>query len=41
VHYWLSILANEKKEIKSEALAHLIERGILKREDKKSYGFWA
>ena len=35
VHYWLSILANEKKEIESEALAHLIERGILKREDKK------
>jgi len=35
VHYWLSIFANEKKEIESEALAHLIERGILKREDKK------
>lgn len=35
VHYWLSILANEKKQIESEALAHLIDRGILKREDKK------
>ena len=34
-HYWLSILANEKKQIESEALAHLIDRGILKREDKK------
>ncbi|MCX6975164.1 MAG: GPP34 family phosphoprotein [Verrucomicrobia bacterium] len=35
IHYWLSILTNEKKEIESDALSYLIERGILKREDKK------
>ncbi|MEI8294142.1 MAG: GPP34 family phosphoprotein [bacterium] len=35
IAYWLSVLSDEKREIENEALNHLIERGILKRQDKK------
>ena len=35
ISYWLGILSDEKRDIEKTALDHLIERGILKREDKK------
>lgn len=35
IAYWLSVFSDEKPVIESATLDHLIERGILKREDKK------
>lgn len=35
IGYWLLTLSDEKHEIERAALDHLIERGILKRQDKK------
>jgi hypothetical protein len=35
IPYWLSIFSDEKPAIEETALGHLIERGILKREEKK------
>jgi hypothetical protein len=35
IAYWLSVFSDEKPAIESATLEHLIERGILKREDKK------
>jgi hypothetical protein len=35
IAYWLSVFSDEKPAIESAALEHLIERGILKREEKK------
>lgn len=35
IPYWISILSDEKPAIESATLDHLIQRGILKREDKK------
>lgn len=35
IAYWLVVLSNEKRSIEKAALEHLIERGILKRQDKK------
>lgn len=35
IAYWLVVLSDEKREIEMAALEHLIERGILKRQDKK------
>ena len=38
ISYWLLVLSDEKHDIENAALDHLIERGILKRQDKKSSG---
>ena len=35
IHYWISAIADEKRDIESSVLDHLIERGILIRKDKK------
>jgi hypothetical protein len=35
IAYWLSVFSDEKPAIESATLEHLIERGILNREDKK------
>ncbi|MFM8363944.1 MAG: GOLPH3/VPS74 family protein, partial [Verrucomicrobiota bacterium] len=35
IGYWLSVLSDEKPAIEAVVLDHLIERGILKREEKK------
>ena len=35
IAYWLLTLSDEKRDIEKAALDHLIERGILKRQDKK------
>jgi len=35
IHYWIAMLADHKRKIEKSAITHLIERGILKREDKK------
>ena len=35
VAHWLSVLADRQREIEQPALDRLIERGILKRQDKK------
>jgi len=35
IAYWLLTLSDEKRDIEQAALDHLIERGILKRQDKK------
>jgi hypothetical protein len=35
IAYWLLTLSDEKRDIEKAALDHLIERGILKRHDKK------
>jgi len=35
IAYWLSVFSDEKPAIESATLDHLIQRGILKREDKK------
>ncbi|MFM8764042.1 MAG: GOLPH3/VPS74 family protein, partial [Spartobacteria bacterium] len=35
IAYWLLVLSDEKRDIEKAALEHLIERGILKRQDKK------
>jgi hypothetical protein len=35
IHYWIARLSDHKREIEKSAITHLIERGILKREDKK------
>lgn len=35
IHYWISTISDEKRDIESSVLDHLIERGILIRKDKK------
>jgi len=35
IAYWLLILSDEKRDIETAALDHLIERGVLRRQDKK------
>ena len=35
IAYWLLTLSDEKRDIEKAALDHLIDRGILKRQDKK------
>ena len=35
IHYWISAISSEKRNIESSVLDHLIERGILIRKDKK------
>jgi hypothetical protein len=35
ISYWLQTLSDEKSAIEQAALDHLIERGVLKRQDKK------
>lgn len=35
IHYWIATLSDHKREIEKSAINHLIDRGILKREDKK------
>ena len=35
ISYWLGILFSEKRDIEKAALDHLVDRGILKRQDKK------
>ncbi len=35
ISYWLGILSDDKRDIEKAVLDHLIERGILKRQDKK------
>jgi hypothetical protein len=35
IHYWISAISDEKRDIESSVLDHLIERGILIRKDKK------
>jgi hypothetical protein len=35
ISYWLLVLSDERHEIENTALDHLVERGILKRQDKK------
>jgi len=35
IAYWLLVLSDEKRDIEKAALEHLIELGILKRQDKK------
>ena len=35
ISYWLGILSDQKRDIEKTALDHLVERGILKHQDKK------
>lgn len=35
ISYWLGIFSDEKRDIEKAALDHLVERGILKHQDKK------
>jgi hypothetical protein len=35
IHFWIAKISDHKREIEKSAINHLIERGILKRKDKK------